>query len=226
VTRGMTSGGSGIREFVLVQASRDVTPIVRSVQNDQQFDRRPISGLGVWVRPDFALARLGPRTLAIGAPHEVEELVRVRLGMEEDLKITGTLFDRFQALDQEAAVRLISSDPPSLSRYFAPIFPRELLDSAQILGLGLTLQNPVRGRLLLKMKSEKQAAEVKDKIQRDPQRWLRIQDSELLLFAQPPEVVTQGSDLEIRFVVPEESARLLLQRVAKTNTEPAVANLE
>ena len=226
VTRAMTSGESGIREFVLVQAKADVTPIVRALQQDQSFERRPIGGVPVWLRSDFALARLGPRTIAIGKPNEVEELVRVRLGMEQDLKITGTLFDSFQALDQEAAVRLISSDPPSLSRYFSPIFTRELLDSTQILGLGLTLQNPIRGRLLLKLKSEKQAAALAAQIEQDPQRWLRIQDSDLLLFAQPPEVITQGSDLEIRFAVPESSARLLLQRVAKSKTPAAVATLE
>ena len=228
VTRALTTGTSGTREFVLVQAKNDVTPIIRSVQQDQAFERRPVNGFPVWLRPDFAVARVGPRTLAVGAPGEVEELVRVRLGMEQDLKITGTLFDRFEALDQEAAVRLISSDPPSLSRYFSPIFTRELLESAQILGLGLTLQNPIRGRLLLKMKSDKNAATLADRVRQDPQRWLRIQDSDLLLFAQPPEVITQGSDIEIRFVVPENSARLLLQRVAKTNTPPppAVAELE
>ena len=227
VTRAMTSGESGIREFVLVQARNDATPIIRAVEQDQSFERRPISGMTIWLRPDFALARLGPRTIAIGEPQEVEELVQVRLGIEQDLKITGTLFDRFQALDQETAVRLISSDPPSLSRYFSPIFTPELLDSAQILGLGLTLQNPVRGRLLLKMKSEKQAAALAAQVHQDPQRWLRVQDSDLLLFAQPPEVVTQGSDLEIRFIMPENTARLVLQRVAKTKTPPAaVADLE
>ena len=227
VTRAMTGGNSGIREFVLVQARNDVQPVIRSIGQDQTFERKSISGLPVWLRPDFALARLGPRTLAVGAPTEVEELVRVRLGMEQDLKITGSLFDGFQALDQETAVRLISSDPPSLSRYFSPIFTRELLDSAQILGLGLALQNPVRGRLLIKMKSDKQAADLAAQVRQEPQRWLRIQDSDLLLYAQQPEVVTQGADLEIRFVVPENSARLLVQRVAKSNTPPpAVAELE
>ena len=226
VTRALTSGDSGVREFVLVQARNNVAPIVDAVQQDQAFERRPISGLPVWLRPDLALARLGPRTIAIGSPNEVEELVRVRLGIEQDLKITGTLFDSFQALDQETAVRLISSDPPSLSRYFSPIFTPELLDSAQILGLGLTLQNPVRARLLLKMKSDKQATNLAAKLQQDPQRWLRIQDSDLLLFAQQPEVITQGSDIEVRFAVPENSARLILQRVAKSNAPAAVANLE
>lgn len=227
VTRAMTSGNSGLREFVVVQAKGDVQPVVRAVNQDEGFQRKPINGLAVWLRPDFALARLGPRTLAVGGPAEVEELVRVRLGMEQDLKITGSLFDGFQALDEETAVRLISSDPPSLSRYFSPIFTRELLASAQILGLGLTLHNPVRGRLLIKMKSEKHAADLAAQVQQEPQRWLAIQDSDLLLYAQPPQVLTSGADLEIQFVVPENSARLLLQRVAKSNApSAAIADLE
>jgi hypothetical protein len=49
----------------------------------------------------------------------------------------------------------------------------------------------------------------------------------LLLYAQPPEIVTQGSDVEVRFVMPENSARVLLQRVAKSNAPPpAIAELE
>ena len=224
VTRAMTTTNSGeIREFVLVQAKGDVTPVIHSIETEQGFERRPISGLPVWLRPDFALARLGPRTLAVGAPAEVEELVRVRLGIKQDLKITGNLFDRFQALDQESALRLISSDPPSLARYFNPIFTRELLDSAQILGLGLTFGNPVKGRVVLKLKSVQAADELAEQVRTDPQRWLRLQDSELLLYAQAPEVNKQRTDLEISFVVPENSARLLLQRVAKTNAAPAVA---
>ncbi|MDQ3625956.1 MAG: hypothetical protein M3372_02350, partial [Verrucomicrobiota bacterium] len=224
VTRAMTTGpAGGIREFVLVQARGDVTPVMRSVEQEQGYERRPISGLPVYLRPDFALARVGPRTLAVGAPSEVQELVKVRLGITQDLKITGTLFDSFQALDRETAVRLISSDPPSLARFFSPIFSKELLDSAQILGLSLTLQNPVRGRLLLKMKTPKNAEDLARKVRDDPQHWLRIAESDALLYAQAPEVITAGADLEIRFPVPTDSARLLLQRVAKSNAPPALA---
>jgi len=224
VTRAMTTGSAGnIREFVLVQARGDLTPVIRLVEQEQEFERRPISGFPVWLRQDFALSRVGPRTLAVGSPAEVQELVRVRLGIIQDLKITGQLFESFQALDRETALRLISSDPPSLSRFFGPIFARELLDSAQILGLGLTLQNPVKGRLLLKMKSAKAAEDLANKIRQDPRRWLRLQDSDALLYAEPPEVITQGADMELRFQVPENSARLLLQRVAKSNAPPAIA---
>jgi hypothetical protein len=223
ITRGLTADTGDIREFILIQAKNDVTPITRAVKREPGFAERPVNGLPVWGRRDFAIAQIGPRTLAVGAPHEVEELVQVRLGVKQDLKITGQLFDRFQSLDQESAVRLISSDPPQLARFFSPIFSPELLKSTQLLGLGLTLGNPVRARLLMKMKSAKAADEFSKQMRENPQQWLQLQGSELLLFAQPPEVITQGTDVEVRFVVPENSARLLLQRIAKTNAAPAVA---
>ncbi|MDQ6622983.1 MAG: hypothetical protein M3Y86_05795 [Verrucomicrobiota bacterium] len=223
ITRAMTTKNSGaVRDFVLVQAKADVSPLLHLLEADKSFLREPLNGLPIWREPDFALARVGPRTLAVGAPAEVEELVRVRLGIKQDLKISGTLFDRFQALDPETTVRLISSEPPNLARYFMPIFSRELLDSAQILGLGLALGNPVKGHLILKMKSAKAAGDFSQQLRNEPQRWLRLQDSEGLLYAQPPQVTTDASSVEVRFDVPENSARLLLQRIAKSNAAPAV----
>lgn len=225
VTRGLTTRASGeVREFVLIQAKGDVAPVIQSIARDQGFERRTISGLPLWSREQFALARVGPRTLAVGSPAEVEELARVRLGIQQDLKITGSLFDRFQALEQETAVRLISSNPASLAHYFQPIFTRALVDSVQILGLGLTLGNPVKARVVIRMKSEKAATELAARVREEPQAWLRLQDSDLLLYAQAPEVMTEKADLEMRFVVPENSARLLLQRIAKTNPPPTVAD--
>lgn len=223
VTRAMTAETTGpVREFVLVQARGDLTPVIRSVEGEQGFERRPISGLPVWLRPDFALARVGPRTLAVGAPGEVEELVRVRLGIRQDLKITGQFFDRFQALDPGTAVRLISNDPPSLGRFFGPIFTPALIESAQIVGLGVALENPVKARLLLKMKSAKAASDFAQQIRNEPQRWLRMQDSDLLLYIAPPEITTDGADIEMLFNLPENSARLLLHRIAKSNAAPAL----
>ncbi|MGI9086154.1 MAG: hypothetical protein ACR2HH_00185 [Chthoniobacterales bacterium] len=224
VTRALTSAGAkGARDFVLVQAKNDVAPVLASVEKDQAFARENISGLGVWQRPDFALARVGQRTLAVGSPREVEELVRVRLGIKPDLKITGNLFGRFQALDQESSLRLIASDPRLLDRFFNPIFTREFLETAQVFGLGLRLENPVKARLILQTKSPKAAADLAQQLKENPQRWLRLQDSELLLFTQPPEISTQGNGVEVRCVVPENSARLLLQRIAKTSPTPAIA---
>ncbi|HJX24620.1 MAG TPA: hypothetical protein VJ252_00565 [Chthoniobacterales bacterium] len=224
ITRAVTASEPGaVREFILVETRDDVSRVIRLVAQDSAFDRRAISGLAIWQRPDLAVARIGPTTLAVGAASEVDELVRVRLGIQSDLKISGQLFDRFQALDRESALRLISRDPPDLSRIFHPIFARELLDSSQLLGLALTLQNPVKARLLLRANSPDNAGELERKLRNEPQRWLQLQDSDLLLYAQPPEISRQGANLELHFVVPENSARLLLQRIAKTDGAAAVA---
>jgi hypothetical protein len=207
------------REFILVEARRDVTRAIRTIGSDKSFQKRTISGLPVWDRPpNFAVARVGPATLAVGTPAEVDDLVLVRLGVKPDLKITGQLFDRFQALDRESALRLISRNPADLSRVFHPIFVPELLDASQLLGLAVTLQNPVKARLLLKMSSSKDAAELARNLHDNPQRWLRLADSELLLYSAPPEIQRQGDlNLELRFIIPEDSARVLLERLAKTD---------
>ena len=154
---------------------------------------------------------------------KVDELVLVRLGMKPDLKITGQLFDRFQALDHESALRLISRDPPDLSRVFHPIFSPELLDASQLIGLAVNLQNPVKARILIKVNAPKNAADVARDLRTNPDQWLRLPDSSLLLYSQPPEIQTQGnSNLELRFTMPEDSARLLLERLAKMDTPAAV----
>ena len=238
ITRALTTNENGeTKEFNLVQTRRGLAKVVRAVADDKNFRRRPqsINGLPVWerqsssaegtaVKPDFALARVGPATLAVGAPEQVDELVLVRLGMKPDLKITGQLFDRFQALDHESALRLISRDPPDLSRIFHPIFSRELIDASQLIGLAVNLQNPVKARILIKVNAPKNAAAVARDLRTNPDQWLRLPDSPLLLYSQPPEIQTQGnSNLELRFTMPEDSARLLLERLAKMDTPAAVA---
>ena len=224
ITRATTTTDTGTaKEFLLVETRDDVSKVIGAVQHDKDFQERTISGLHVWERADLALARVGPNSLAAGAASEVDELVRVRLGIQLDLKITGQLFDRFQALNRESALRLISRDPSDLTRVFHPIFTRELLDGSQLLGLALTLQNPVRARLFLKTKSPEAASELARNLHSEPQKWLHLQDSDLLLYAQPPDIARQGANVELHFTVPEASARLLLQRIAKTDTNPVVA---
>jgi hypothetical protein len=238
ITRALTTDETGeTKEFNLVQSRRGLAKVVRTVADDKNFRRRSINnhGLPVWerqfnsadgtaVKPDFAVARIGPATLAVGAPEEVDELVLVRLGMKPDLKITGQLFDRFQALDHESALRLISRDPPDLSRIFHPIFSHELIDASQLIGLAVNLQNPVKARILIKVNAPKNAANVARDLRSNPDQWLRLPDSPLLLYSQPPEIQTQGnSNLELRFTMPEDSARLLLERLAKMDTPAAVA---
>lgn len=229
ITRALTTDENGqTKEFNLVQSRRGLSKVIRTVADDKNFQRRPVSvsGLPVWDRqsssaggtaakPDFAVARVGPATLAVGAPEQVDELVLVRLGMKPDLKITGQLFDRFQALDHESALRLISRDPSDLSRVFHPIFSGELLASSQLIGLAVNLQNPVKARILIKVNAPKTAADLARDVRNNLEQWLRMPDSPLLLYSQPPEIQTQGSsNLELRFTMPEQSAHLLLERLA------------
>jgi hypothetical protein len=227
VTRALTTNEAGAtREFNLVEARRGrVSNVMRAIGDNRTFQKRSISGLPIWERqPDFAVARVGPATLAVGAPDEVEELVLVRLGMKPDLKITGQLFDRFQALDRDSALRLISRDPPDLARVFHPIFTPELLNASQLLGLAVNLQNPVKARVLIKVNSSKSLDDLARSLHDNPQQWLRLPDSQLLLYSQPPEIQRHdSSNLELRFAVPEDGARLLLERLAKTDTPQAVA---
>jgi hypothetical protein len=224
ITRATTSSDDGtVREFILVENRSDVSQVIRAMQGDKEFRRRTLSGLRVWDKPDLALAQVGPSILAVGTSSEVDQLVRVRLGIDVDLKITGQLFDRFQALDQESALRLISRDPPNLPRMFHPIFAPELLEQSQLLGFAVTLQNPVKARLFLKLKSPEAASEFSRNLHNEPQKWLRLQDSSLMLYAQPPDISRQAANLELHFNVPDETARLLLQRIAKTDSAATVA---
>jgi hypothetical protein len=57
----------------------------------------------------------------------------------------------------------------------------------------------------------------------EPQRWLRLPDSDLLLYVQPPEISRQSANLELHFDVPENSVRLLLQRIAESDVPSVVA---
>jgi hypothetical protein len=227
ITRAITTSDTGeTREFVLVEARRGAPKVILAIADDKSFQKRAVSGLPVWERaPEFAVARIGPATLAVGTPAAVDELVLVRLGMKPDLKITGQLFDRFQALDRESALRLISRNPPDLSRVFNPIFTRELLEASQLLGLAVSLQNPVKARVLMKANSPKAAAEIARNLHDHPEQWLRLPESQLLLYSRPPEIQrSSASNLELRFEIPENSARLLLERLAKTQAAPVVTD--
>jgi hypothetical protein len=225
VTRAINDSDEGKRrEFILIQTRTDVTPIIRSISDDKTVERRTVAGLATWQKQDLAVARIGPTTLAVGSTTDVDTLIEVRLGMQRDLKITGSPFERFLAFDRDNAVRLMSRDPPDLARVFHPIFVRELLDASQLMGLVLGLENPAKARLVIKAASANRAQQLADALRREPQRLLRMADSDLLLFSDNPVVSKQDTTVEISFNVPENSARLLLQRLAKSDTSAVVAS--
>src|SRR5262249_1981839 len=153
--------------------------------------RRTVAGLAIWEKPDLAIARVGPTTLAIGTASDVDTLVEVRLGMQRDLKISGEPFERFQTFDRDNALRLMSRNPPELSRTFHPIFTPELLNSSQLIGLILSLDNPVRARLLIKAAPADHAEQLAASLRDDPHRWLHLADSDLLIFTENPTITRQ-----------------------------------
>ena len=85
ITRALTTNETGeTREFNLIQSRRGLAKVIRTIADDKTFERRAVSGLPVWERksaraepaagkPAFALARVGPATLAVGAPQQVDE---------------------------------------------------------------------------------------------------------------------------------------------------------
>ena len=224
VTRAITDTDEGKRrEFILVQTRTDVTPVIRAISQDKTAERKSVSGLAVWEKPDMAIARVGPTTLAVGTATDVDTLIEVRLGIQRDLKISGEPFERFQMFDRENAIRLLSRDPSDLSRAFHPIFVKELLESAQLIGLVLGLDNPIHARLLIKTATIDRAQQLAASLRDDPHRWLHLADSDLLLFSENPNVSRQDVTIELNFSVPENSARLLLQRLAKSDTPAVIA---
>lgn len=220
ITRALTTEGAAQpREFILVEARGEASHVIDAINRDKNFEKRSINGLAVWERPDLAVSRVGPTTLAVGASNEVSELVRVRLGIDLDLKINGPLMDSFLTLDKDSSLRLITRNPRELDRVFQPVFTKELLEAVRLLGFSLSLQNPAKARLLLKLNSPEAATQFEKSLRDEPQRWLRMEDSDSLLFVQPPEIRREGENIDLRFVVSDANARIILERFAKTSSQ-------
>jgi hypothetical protein len=216
VTRALTiEENNEQQEYVLVETRDDLAPVLRAITEDRNFARSAVSGLVVWQGPDVTVARVGPKTLAVGSLSEVDRLVQVRLGTEPDLKIDDPLLQRFQELDPNSALRLVARTPIDLATVFGPILPAEFLDAVKLLGLEVTLAIPAKARLLVRAVDPAKAKELAAGLSTEPARWLTIPGSDFLLAAAPPKVEQKNENLELHFDIPEGAARLLLQRLAK-----------
>lgn len=215
VIRAFPAEEDGRGEYILVEANKDLAPALRSIGQDDTFKKSTITGLVVWERPDIAVGRVGPRTLAVGSLGEVEKLVKVRLGIEPDLKVDAPLQEQFQALGGESALRLASSEPEELNIFFAPIFARPLLEAVDLIGFEMTLASPAKAHLVVRTPTEAKAKEVAAGLENDANRWLTIPGSDFILSTDPPKVEQKGTSLDLRFSIPEGAARLLLQRLAR-----------
>ena len=203
------------QEYVLVETRGDLAPVLRTITGDSSFTRSTINGLAVWRRPDVTLARVGPRTLAIGSFSEVDRLVQVRLGSESDLKIEDSLLQSFQALDPQNGLRLVSRNAKDLAVLFAPFLPNDFLALCDSLDLEMNLANPVKAHLLARATNDTRAKDLAAGLQNQSTRWLAIPGSDFVLCIETPKIEQKGDKVDLRFDIPDGAARLLLQRLAK-----------
>jgi hypothetical protein len=221
VTRALTIAESGQQpEYVLLETRGDLAPILRTITSDKSFTKTTVSGLVIWQGPDVTVARVGPRTLAVGSLGEVDQLVQVRLGALPDLKIDDPLLQHFQELDGNSALRLVLRTPADLAKMFGPILPAELLSASRLLGLELSLTTPAKAHLFVRAIDAAKAKELAASLQNEPARWLTIPGSDFMLSAEAPKVEQKNENLELHFDIPDGAARLLLQRLARV--QPAV----
>jgi hypothetical protein len=203
------------QEYVLVETRNDLAPILRTITGDTSFTRSTITGLAVWQRPDVTLARVGPRTLAVGSYDEVDRLVRVRLGIRADLKIDDSLLQSFQALDPQNGVRVVARSPKDLSTLFGSFLPNEFLALCDSLGLEMNLATPAKAHVLVRATNDAKAKDLAAGLQNQSSRWLTIPGSDFVLSTEAPKLEQKGDKVDLRFDIPEGAARLLLQRLAK-----------
>ncbi|MBA3650910.1 MAG: hypothetical protein H0W66_05375 [Chthoniobacterales bacterium] len=221
VTRALASDGRGSnREYVLVEARGDLAPVIRTLTQDDSFAKSTVAGLVVFQRPDVSVARLGPKTLAVGSLGEVDKLVQVRLGTEPDLRTTDPLLDLFQGLDPGNALRLVAWDPNELASSFSPMLPAEFLQAAKLIALELSLATPSKAHLIVKAGDSAKAKSWAASLQNEPGRWLTIPGSDFVLSTEAPKVEQKDETLDLHFDIPEGAARLLLQRLAKVPSAP------
>ncbi|MBA2433518.1 MAG: hypothetical protein H0V54_00270 [Chthoniobacterales bacterium] len=222
VTRAFAAAERGPnREYVLVEARGDLAPVVRNLTQDDSFTKSTVTGLVIWQRPDVTVARVGPKTLAVGSLGEVDKLVQVRLGTEPDLKITDPLLDLFQTLDPGSALRLVARIPSDLTTFFSPILPPVFLEASTLLGLEMSLATPSKGHLVVRAGDAAKAKSWAASLQNEPTRWLAIPGSDFVLATEAPKVEQKNEKLDLHFDISEGAARLLLQRLAKVQGAPA-----
>ncbi len=83
VTRALTIGENDEQKEYVLDSRRG--PLSRrssaTLTADKNFTKKTVSGLVIWQGPNVTVARVGPKTLAVGSLDEVDQLVEVRLGV-------------------------------------------------------------------------------------------------------------------------------------------------
>ncbi len=232
ITRALApSPGAGAPLDYLLVEMRPSTPmdaLLNNLRANEGFVKNPGQGLPIYQKGDLALAQIGPETLAVGLFDVVEELVNVRLGLQQDLKSDDQFFTEFTALDEQSAFRLVTQHPSSLSHLAGPFLDAEVLAKCRAVGLTLDLREPVSALFVLDAADYSAAEHIGRQLQSTPDRVLKLQSAGPNLFIEPPSVNTRDNQVEWRFKMTQPAARELLQRIAQLGAPeggPAVAGV-
>ncbi len=189
------------------------------IGNDPDFVKPPrsVNGLTIYEKKDgtAALAQVGPDTLALGPRESVEALIRVRLGLREDLKSDAQFLSEFQRLDEGSAFRLVTYKPRELTALTDTVLSPELLEHCSALGLTLQMHEPVSAVFILNTANAQDAVQVTRQLQANPDAVLQLHSAGPNLFIEPPTVAKHDTQVEWRFRMTAPAAREFLERVSR-----------
>ncbi len=187
------------------------------IARDPGFKPRNVNGLTIYDKADgTSVAQIGPGTLALGPRESVEALIRVRLGLREDLKSDAQFLSEFQRLDAGSAFRLVTYKPRELTSLTDPVLSPELLEHCAAFGLTLEMREPVSAVCILNTANAKDALQVMRQLQANPDAVLQLHSAGPNLFIEPPTVAKiHDTQVEWRFRMTSPAAKEFLQRVSR-----------
>lgn len=207
--------------LVELRASVDVDDLLRGrIGHDAGFVKPPrvVNGLTIYEKTDgtAALAQIGPETLALGPSESVEALIRVRLGLREDLKSDTQFLSEFQRLNDGSAFRLVTYKPRELTNLTDTVLSPALLEHCNALGLTLEMREPVSAVFVLNAPNAENSAQLTRLLQANPDSVLQLHSAGPNLFIEPPTVTKiHDTQVEWRFRMTEPAAKEFLQRVSR-----------
>ncbi len=182
------------------------------------FKPRIVNGLAMYEKPGgaVALAQIGPGTLALGSPESVEALIRVRLGLREDLKSDAQFLSEFQRLGDGSAFRLVTYRPRELTYLTDTVLSPALLEHCNALGLTLEMREPVSAVFILNTPNAQDAEQITRQLQANPDAVLQLRGAGPNLFIETPTVTkVHDTQVEWRFRMTAPAAKEFLQRVSR-----------
>ncbi len=206
--------------LVELRATVDVDNLLRTRigGSDGGFKQRIVNGLAMYEKPDgtVALAQIGPGTLALGSRESVEALIRVRLGLREDLKSDAQFLSEFQRLGDGSAFRLVTYRPRELTYLTDTVLNSELLQHCSALGLTLEMREPVSAVFILNTPNAQDAEQITRQLQANPDAVLQLRGAGPNLFIEAPTVTkVHDTQVEWRFRMTAPAAKEFLQRVSR-----------